>query len=61
MMESLNQGGLMRNFTAYILRTDGDQRALHLLARDKAGATLTAKELALQGETVLHVVEQGDW
>ena len=51
----------MRNFTAYIRRTDGDQRALHMLARDKANAIMTAKYLAFQDETVLDVVEQGDW
>lgn len=61
MMESLNQGGSMRKFTAYIRRTDEDQRALYLYARDKSSAILAAKYLAFQGETVLNVVERGDW
>ena len=51
----------MRNFTAYIRRTNGDRRALHMLAHDKANAILTAKYLSFQDEKVLDVVEQGDW
>ena len=51
----------MRKFTAYIRRTDEDQRSLYLYARDKTSAILTAKYLAFQDETVLNVVERGDW
>ncbi len=51
----------MRNFTAYILRPDGDQRALHLVAKDISTALLNAKELTCEGEVFLHLVEQGDW
>ncbi len=51
----------MRNFTAYIEEETGFQRRLDLLARDPAHAITSANYLIAEGETLLHIVEQGDW
>ena len=52
----------MRNFTAHIKNNKtGETRPLHLMAKTIQEALISSSELSFRDESVLQVIEQGDW